>query len=181
MRRGRIWLWGAGIVLIGAAAGLALFRPPFHGELLRIHVVANSDDPEDQRLKRQVRDAVLRELDTLRPEATDASEYLAVLQAQLPALERAANMALAEGGSGETALCKAGVYRFTTRSMGEETLPAGRYPALVVEIGAAAGENWWCVMYPPWFLWEEEPAALPEGWESGSADELFTRDVALRS
>lgn len=37
---------------------------------------------------------------------------------------------------------------FDDRTYGEWTMPAGDYEALRITIGEAAGQNWWCVMYP---------------------------------
>lgn len=109
-------------------------------KLTRLHVVANSDGEEDQTLKLQVRDAVLAEI---RPEDDPADAQL------LLRLQRAAEDAVAAAGFDQTVR----VYRtrmfFDTREYETFSLPAGEYDAVRVELGAAAGRNWWCVLFPP--------------------------------
>ena len=109
-------------------------------KLTRLHVVANSDSVEDQTLKLQVRDAVLAEI---RPEDDPADVEL------LLRLQRAAEEAVEAAGVDQTVR----VYRtrmfFDTREYETFSLPAGAYDAVRVELGAAAGKNWWCVLFPP--------------------------------
>ena len=38
---------------------------------------------------------------------------------------------------------------FPTRTYSNTTLESGFYDAVIVELGEAKGDNWWCVMYPP--------------------------------
>ena len=105
-------------------------------KLTRLHVVANSDGEEDQALKLQVRDAVLAEI---RPEDDPADVQL------LLRLQRAAEDAVAAAGFDQTVR----VYRtrmfFDTREYETFSLPAGEYDAVRVELGAAAGRNFYFV------------------------------------
>ena len=114
-------------------------------KLIRLHVVANSDTQEDQRVKLLVRDAVLRA-------AADALEGEpdpeAALQENFPAIERAANETLERLGSGDTAKVSFRRELFPTRKYETFRLPAGVYRSLRVTIGAGAGHNWWCVVFP---------------------------------
>ena len=50
---------------------------------------------------------------------------------------------------------------FPTKEYDGFTLPAGNYLALRVIIGEGAGQNWWCVVFPPLCTAaaEEVPAA----------------------
>lgn len=108
-------------------------------KLTRLHVLANSDSEEDQALKLQVRDAVLA-----------ASAGQSVLDdTLLNKLEQAAQAeVLRRGYRYPVAVTRETCY-FDTRVYETFSLPAGYYDAVRVVIGAGAGRNWWCVIYPP--------------------------------
>lgn len=108
-------------------------------KLTRLHVLANSDSPEDQTLKLQVRDAVLA-----------ASKGETVLdEALLKKLERAARAEVLRRGYHYDVTVTRETCYFDTRVYENFSLPAGYYDAVRVVIGAGAGKNWWCVIYPP--------------------------------
>ncbi len=139
----RAWEIGLclGLCLLVLTCMIPVYRQEqLAGKLTRLHVVANSDEAEDQALKLRVRDAVLAEI---RPEDDPADAGL------LLRLQRAAEMAVADAGADQAVR----VYRtrmfFDTRVYDTFSLPAGEYDAVRVELGAAAGRNWWCVLFPP--------------------------------
>ena len=146
-------LWKkVGFIVIAAAivwcAGIIRDRAELGNNLIRLHVVANSDSEEDQAVKLEVRDAIM---DYLRsevgelPDMETAKEYL---QTRLPAIEQAANEALKAAGKTMTAavtLCREG---FDVRHYDSFSLPAGVYESLRVTIGEGQGRNWWCVVFP---------------------------------
>lgn len=113
-------------------------------KLVRLHVLAVSDDPADQARKLQVRDAVLERLGPELASAADAGEAAERLRALLPELER-----LAAGTSGAEASAYLTREYYPTRRYGGFALPAGRYLSLRILLGEGAGHNWWCVVYPP--------------------------------
>lgn len=112
---------------------------------LRLHVVANSDSAVDQAVKLQVRDAVLQEIG-----AADTMEAAVdkVLQKGEQILA-AAEAALAEAGADYTAKLYLGTEEFPRKTYGNLVFPQGKYTALRVVLGEGAGQNWWCVIYPP--------------------------------
>ena len=111
-------------------------------KLIRLHVVANSDTAEDQRVKLLVRDAVLRATADVLEEETDPE---AALQNGLPAIEQAANETLSRLGSGDMAKVSLRRELFPTRDYETFRLPAGVYRTLRVTIGTGEGHNWWCL------------------------------------
>lgn len=117
--------------------------------VLRLHILANSDSPEDQAVKLQVRDAVVEASAGWLDEATDAAEARRIAQERLPELEQVARQTLAEAGRSEPVRASLKTVYFTTRQYGTVTLPAGEYEAVQLVIGAGAGHNWWCVVFPP--------------------------------
>lgn len=119
----------------------------FDGEILRLHVIANSNSPQDQALKLKVRDRVLEVFKTLDFENADDAEKVAVRHSSL--LREAALDVIDEEGFQYNVTVTCGVFPFPQKSYGMVTLPQGKYNAVRVVIGEGKGENWWCVMYPP--------------------------------
>lgn len=117
--------------------------------VVRLHIVANSNTAEDQELKLKVRDAILKHVSSRYPEGADREETAQYLKANLSEIEKIATQILRENGSNEVARAKYGVFSFPTKEYDNITLPAGMYEAVRVELGEAEGENWWCVMFPP--------------------------------
>lgn len=116
--------------------------------LLRLHVIADSDDPADQSVKLKVRDAVLAAAQELLARCADAEEAWQMLNDHLSDFLTAAADRLESLGCDPCVSVQAGVFEFPDRDYGGVTLPAGEYRALRVIIGSGQGQNWWCVLYP---------------------------------
>lgn len=114
--------------------------------LVRIHVIANSNSDFDQSVKLAVRDCIIKEANTL---AGDMPLTLEAVNAQKKKLEHAANRLLNERGASYSCRIETGRFSFPTRQYANITLPQGDYDAVRVILGKGGGENWWCVMYPP--------------------------------
>ena len=126
--------------------------------LVRLHVIADSDDEYEQALKLRVRDSVLECLTPLLAGAEDAGEARDIIARALPEVRRAAEGA-AEGRAVAVELSREG---YPTREYGAVTLPAGVYDSLRVTLGEGAGHNWWCVVFPPLCLTAAESEAAFE-------------------
>ena len=121
-------------------------------DVLRLHVLANSDTVEDQNLKLKVRDAVLEEgKDIFDGEINveNAEEKISIEKSRL--IDAAENAVRQNGFDYDVDVFVTDEF-FDTRSYGNITLPAGNYTAVKVTIGESAGHNWWCVMFPPMCL-----------------------------
>lgn len=116
--------------------------------LIRLHVVANSDSQEDQAIKLEVRDAIIAALQEGMDTSVDADEAKEYLSAHLTDLEMVANAALARAGSTNTATVTLGMEEFPVREYDTFSLPSGVYESLRVTIGEGEGHNWWCVVFP---------------------------------
>lgn len=116
---------------------------------LRLHILANSNSAADQADKLAVRDAILAaEAGTFRLAETKQDAVVIARQA-LPAIRHIAEQTLRARGSDAPVTVELENLYFATKDYGEFTLPAGRYDAVRVEIGAHQGKNWFCVMFPP--------------------------------
>ena len=136
-------------------------------DVVRLHVVANSNGAEDQAVKLLVRDAVLEEAARWYQGAGSMEEASSQLCTHLQSIAGAARQVLGEQGVGYSATAQMTEMYFPTRDYGDFRLPAGRYRTLRVTLGEGAGKNWWCVVVPslclPAATQEEALLTLPEG------------------
>ena len=116
---------------------------------LRIHIRANSNSEEDQSVKYAVKQSVVEYLTPLVSQVTDYNSAITMLEKQKGEIEKVCNGVLKSNGFNYG--CKVAVREelFPTRVYGDFTLNEGFYDALIVELGKAKGDNWWCVVYPP--------------------------------
>lgn len=141
-----------GLILSIVLTGVSSFArdcSSLRDEVLRLHIMANSDREEDQALKLKVRDRVLRETGELFSSAKNLSEAHTLAEQNLELIKAAAQDELKRQGSGYTADVSIQRMFFETRLYDNFTLPAGMYDAVRVTIGSGQGKNWWCVMFPP--------------------------------
>lgn len=117
-------------------------------ELIRMHVVANSDTPVDQELKLKVRDAICESIEKDLQSIQNMDLAKQYLQENLPKLEKAANSILQQAGVDMTAVVTMCKEMFPMRMYDTFRLPAGIYETLKVTIGEGDGQNWWCVAFP---------------------------------
>jgi len=130
----------------------------FAQDLIRLHVIAHSNLPQDQELKLKVRDALLLETRRLLGETRSKDQAYSLLVSNAEALERCAREAVLANGFDYPVQIKMGSYLFPERAYGDLLLPEGTYDAVRVEIGAAQGDNWWCILFPPLCLADLEGA-----------------------
>ena len=118
-----------------------------YDDMIRLHVLANSDSEEDQALKLKVRDAVLEEAEKIC--ASNSEEAYVKTKEALEILERAAETKIKEERYDYPVSVVLGEEKYPEREYEGFTLPEGTYTSLRVLIGEAEGKNWWCVLYPP--------------------------------
>lgn len=151
-KRLKIWeiILLVGLLAFLASGAMALrTQDDLSNKVVRLHVLANSDSEEDQALKLLVRDAVLERAEDVLVQTSDRAEAEGKLRGQLLEFERAAAEVIREEGYDYTVTVELADTEFPTRAYDGFALPAGEYLALRVLIGEAAGQNWWCVVFPP--------------------------------
>ncbi len=114
---------------------------------VRLHVIANSDSEDDQALKLKVRDALLNRINSY--EANSKEEALEMIENDENALIEVSKAVINENGYDYGVSIETGLESYPTRHYEDFSLPAGKYTSVMVKIGEAKGENWWCVLYPP--------------------------------
>ncbi|MDE7062678.1 MAG: stage II sporulation protein R [Lachnospiraceae bacterium] len=117
-------------------------------KILRFHVRANSDSQEDQDLKLKVRDAVGALLGEELAQAEDLEESKRIIEQHQNDIIHTAEAVLEQEGYDYAVEAYLAEVDFPVKTYGSYTFPAGTYEALEIVIGAGAGHNWWCVMYP---------------------------------
>lgn len=116
-------------------------------DCLRLHILANSDSEEDQRVKLLVRDAILDRMRQWEPSSKrEAQERMLLMGGELQSITEET---LKANGFDYGAELIAGEFDFPERNYSGEVYPAGEYAALRVILGEGKGHNWWCVMFPP--------------------------------
>ena len=138
----------AALVLMSGALALQT-QDQLADKVVRLHVLANSDSEEDQALKLRVRDRVLERATELLEQSADRQEAEALLRGNLLELENLAAEEIAAAGYDYPVTAELTDATFPTREYDGFTLPAGEYLALRIVIGEGAGQNWWCVVFPP--------------------------------
>jgi len=151
-----------GVLLLKGAAFPQTAVPAFNPHnLIRFHVIANSDTAADQELKRQVRDAVLAAT-AKQLSAADIATVRRLVSQNLDRITALARSEIRRQGENYPVRAEIGDYIFPTRAYGQLVLAAGSYEAVRLVIGEGKGQNWWCVLFPPLCL-VDAAGGLPEG------------------
>lgn len=180
---GFICAFSAAIVISAAITAYSDgIQADLRNNLIRMHIIANSDGAEDQSVKLAVRDRLLEDIGKkLSSESGD--ECKRDIINNLGAIEDKANAVLKENGFEYGAKAVYGKFAFPKKEYKSMTLPAGEYYGVRVILGNGEGHNWWCVMYPPLCVNENGETELGAGSEkllkeslSGEAYDVITSD-----
>lgn len=190
------------LLIAAAACGLMIFLLAMNGyrqsgerlasriapEIIRFHIMANSDAKEDQDLKLEVRDYLLSIIYDDLDRSASKTEIKNYITQKKPYLEQEADQFIASRGYGyQTAISLTNRY-FPEKTYGDMTFPNGTYEAVTVTIGSGRGHNWWCVLYPPLCFTDAVCAEVPDSSKDtlehllAPADysELLKGDVKVR-
>ncbi len=137
------------LVVVGVTLSLCGIRKEqTESEFLRIHIRANSDSVEDQRVKYMVRDEVVEALIPLLAHCETQAEAKKTVEMNFKLIEMVANDVLKENNKTYSSSTQIKNEYFPTRVYDGVTLESGNYDAVIVNLGSGSGENWWCVVYP---------------------------------
>lgn len=140
------------LTLIICVVATILFENECKGireEVLRLHVIANSDEDYDQTLKLKVRDALLISGEKVFSGSEDIISAESKIADKKDILRYTAEETIENLGFDYDVKIELARSYFPTKTYGEITLPAGYYKAVRVIIGEGKGKNWWCIMFPP--------------------------------
>lgn len=117
-------------------------------DVLRLHIRANSDSEDDQKLKLYVRDEIIRQISPLYNDVKTKSQAKKITEDNLCYIQKIAQQAVFDKGYAYNVTASVKNEFFDTRYYSDFTMPCGTYDSLLIEIGSGEGKNWWCVMYP---------------------------------
>ncbi|MBM7615952.1 stage II sporulation protein R [Alkaliphilus hydrothermalis] len=131
--------------------------------LIRFHVLANSDSPVDQALKLKVRDRIMKDMAEILEDVASIEESRNLIIENIDRIQEIALEELQLNGSDYPVKVVLKEHVFPTRRYGNMVFPAGKYEALRILIGEAEGQNWWCVMFPPLCFIDVKSGLVDEG------------------
>ena len=143
------------LIVLGVICMLVVAVLPIHGEggiyenVIRFHVVANSDSEADQALKLQVRDAVLDVCAPVLGECQSRAEAVDAVLSIRDEIEAVAAETLIAAGCEDGVRVELGEEIYPEKQYESLCFPSGTYLSLRILIGEAKGQNWWCVLFPP--------------------------------
>ncbi|OXM86423.1 stage II sporulation protein R [Paenibacillus rigui] len=130
-------------------------------ESIRLRILANSDSPSDQWVKREVRDAIVEQMSQWVQGPHTIEQARETVRAHLPELHKLVGDTLRKYGFTYDYQVELGTVPFPMKMYGNQIYPAGEYEALRVSIGEAEGQNWWCVLFPPLCFVDSDAIAKP--------------------
>lgn len=133
----------------GNTTDAAIANGPIPEQSIRLRVLANSDSPEDQWLKREVRDEIIEAMKSYVGDISDVKQAREIMGKHLPEINEMVQKAVYDRGFTYKTDVVLGQVEFPTKMYGDYVYPAGNYEALRVTIGEGLGQNWWCVLFPP--------------------------------
>ncbi len=145
--KNKIWIV---IVLVLIIVGVALSLPKdVEYDYLRLHIRANSNSSIDQNIKYEIKDNLVEFLTPYFCDVTSKAEAIEIVESLTNQMESICLKVLRENDFNYSVNVKINNEYFPTRTYSNTTLESGYYDAVIVELGKAEGDNWWCVMYPP--------------------------------
>ena len=140
--------------------------------VIRLHVVGNSNSVADQMVKLKVRDAVVAYLQEPLSDVQNAQDAKMMINSKLDDLELTVNKVLKDAGSEVNATINLGKEEFDVRHYDTFSLPSGVYESLRVNIGEGNGKNWWCVVFPEFCIQASAKDMRAEAVSSGFSTNL---------
>lgn len=131
-------------------------------EIIRFHVLANSDTVIDQGVKLDVKNKVVKELQKDLADVSTVNEARMVISSKLDDIEHMAEDVLKQKGFDYEATVQLTKDYFPVKSYGDLVFPQGDYEALEIKIGKAKGKNWWCVLFPSLCFVDQTYQVVPD-------------------
>lgn len=122
---------------------------PLADQIIRLHVLANSDSDEDQLLKLELKEEIVTKMSEKLSQAATSDEIRDYISENSEELKEFSENFIKEKGYDYPVTLQLAQCYFPTKTYGDLIFPCGEYEALRIIIGKGDGKNWWCVLYPP--------------------------------
>lgn len=188
MKQHRLKIAGIVVMLVVTGILMYLYGEATRGQkqqraiaeqIIRLHVIANSDTDEDQELKMKVKETIVTYLRGEMQDATSVDEARQAIREHLPEIEEIAAEKMRAEGYEYSAEATLGESYFPVKEYGDLTFPAGNYEALRVKLGDSAGHNWWCVMYPSLCFVDSTYQVVPDTSKERLKESLTSEEYNL--
>ncbi|MDD4801363.1 MAG: stage II sporulation protein R [Syntrophomonas sp.] len=136
-------------LIVVFSVGVLIQVEPLSHRVLRLHIIANSDEPADQALKLAVKDDIINSMKPRFSNAYDMNDAKQMAEHDIAYIQSVAEANIRAHGYDYPVNVVVGEYEFPIKSYGSVVFPAGTYQAVRVIIGEGQGKNWWCVLFPP--------------------------------
>ena len=137
------------LFIISLTVAVSLNKSTLSAEYLRIHIRANSNSQIDQSVKYEIKDKLVNYLTPYIANCNNKQDAISLLNEKRLTLIGITDSVLKSKGLDYKSNVAIRNEKFPSRVYGEFTLEEGFYDAVIVELGNAKGDNWWCVVYPP--------------------------------
>ncbi|ACL74679.1 stage II sporulation protein R [Ruminiclostridium cellulolyticum] len=147
--------------------------------LVRLHVIANSDSASDQALKLKVRDEIIEYMKEKLSDSRNIDQTKEIINQNLLNIENISKEVIKKNSSNYSVKASLGNYSFPTKTYGDIALPAGKYQALRIVIGQGSGANWWCVLFPPLCFIDATHGTIPDSVKQNLKTSLSDEEYKL--
>ena len=181
MKQFRLWervliaFCASAVLLLGVDLAVPAEESNVYDTVIRLHVLAQSDGEEDQRVKLLVRDAITAECAHLFAHTDNTADALEQIEQAASEMESIANRILRENGFSYKATAVFGRETYPTRAYDGIAFPAGEYYSLRILLGDGEGQNWWCCLFPPLCLSAASDEKLDSIGIDTSSGKVFTK------
>lgn len=134
--------------------------------LLRMHIISNSNQEADIKIKNMVRDKVIRIIRD--SNYKDKSEVICDLRNT----EKQLNEYLKSLSKDFKLTVRYCISDFPQKKYNNLVMPSGKYECIKIVIGEGKGENWWCIAYPPLCFTQKVLGELDEKGEKELYEKL---------
>ena len=125
-------------------------------DAIRIRVIPNSNKNEDQEMKNKVTNILKEDMYNLLKNVKGTEKAKEIINNNIPNIETKITKLFDTNNYNQTFNINFGLNYFPSKEYKGITYSDGYYESLVVTIGQAKGDNWWCVLFPPLCLIEAE-------------------------
>lgn len=150
------------VLFIKSGESRAQIQSNIADEIIRFHVLANSDSSEDQELKLKVKNKVVLYMQELLWNCNSKEEAKQMITSHMEDILSIARKEIADQGYDYEVTGRLESCYFPVKRYGDLIFPEGEYEALRILIGKGEGKNWWCVMFPSLCMVNETYSVVPD-------------------
>lgn len=167
------------LVISKEVSKIEAYSYDYKENLIRFHVIANSDTDEDQELKLKVRDEVIAYLQPKLENSKSIEESEEIIKGEYDNLKIISKNVISENGYDYSVDIGLKYSNFPAKQYSSVVLPAGEYKALKIIIGEGKGKNWWCVMFPPLCFVDDQNGVIDEKTDKKLKEVLTSEEYDL--